>query len=253
MPELPEVETIRRQLDQSLKGLKVTGIQILSKKNFIGLPGAVIGRKVEDVQRRAKIILIKLDGDKCLAIHLKLTGQLIYRCLGEKCLIILEKEEGPFSVKELPNKFTRIIIEFDKGKLYFNDLRKFGWIKVVDLKKGECDLPELKKLGPEAIEGKAFTRQYFQEVLLKSKKPIKLVILDQEKLAGVGNIYANEALFGAGISPTRPANSLKPVEADRLRETLLRFCGKQSLTKGLQMKMRLIVKPPEKKAVSKIF
>lgn len=233
MPELPEVETIKLQLNQTLKGLIITKVEVLSQKNSLGQVNDVVGREIEKVERRAKIILIKLSGEKCMAIHLKLTGQLIYRCPDKSCLNYSEKGEGPFSTKQLPNKFTTIIISFNNGgKLYFNDLRKFGWLKVIDFKNGEYDLPELKKLGPEAIDQNQFTFTYFKNVLAKSKKPVKLVILDQEKLAGVGNIYANEALFAAGIMPTRPANSLSEKEILKLRDSMIEILEDSIAHKG---------------------
>ena len=237
MPELPEVETIRLQLNQTLKGLKITGIEVLKTKSFQGQAKKIIGRKVLGVDRRAKIILIELEGNYCLAIHLKLTGQLIFRmeetfgsAQGKhEGRGVEEKGNGPFAIKDLPNKFTRVIISFNnEGKLYFNDLRIFGWIKVIGIKNNKpgvkkacAELPELGKLGPEANDGKTFTLDYLKEVLRKTKKPIKLVLLDQEKLAGVGNIYANEALFLAKVRPDRPANSLDEDEIEMLRDSIL--------------------------------
>jgi formamidopyrimidine-DNA glycosylase len=233
MPELPEVETIKLQLDQTLKGRKITKIEVISRKNFSGQVDEVVGRKVEGVERRAKIILVKLSGEKCLTVHLKLTGQLIYRSADNKVLNYFEKENGPFSIKQLPNKFTTVIVFFDNGGiLYFNDLRKFGWMKTVDCKEGMDNLPELKKFGPEAIDEKAFTPAYLQRILAKSRKPVKLVILDQEKLAGVGNIYANEALFMAGIMPTRPASSLTDKEVENLRESIIKVLRDSIAHKG---------------------
>ncbi|MGI5825882.1 MAG: bifunctional DNA-formamidopyrimidine glycosylase/DNA-(apurinic or apyrimidinic site) lyase [Patescibacteria group bacterium] len=234
MPELPEVETIRLQLDQFLKGLTIVDIQILSPKNFLGKPADILGKKVLHAKRRAKISLIELEDNFCLAIHLKLTGQLIYRDKQEEISDkkICEKE-GPFAVCELPNKFTRVIITFDNGgKLFFNDLRAFGWIKVLQTQEACTDLPELSKLGPEANDEKAFSLEYFKEMLSKTKKPIKLVILDQEKLAGVGNIYANEALFAAGIMPTRSANSLTEEETKKLREKIIEVLNESIKYKG---------------------
>ena len=248
MPELPEVETIAQQLNQALKGLKITQIEVLNRKNFLGLTDEAIGLRVEEVSRRAKIILLKLSSTKYLAIHLKLTGQLIFRKKlkiespesGEFC----NQKDGPFAVCELPNKFTTVIISFSDGsKLYFNDLRKFGWIKIIDsrlkVKGGKLEtggkLDEalgLERLGPEANDEKTFTLDYFRTVLSKSKKPIKLVVMDQEKLAGVGNIYANEALFEAGILPTRPANSLADGEIEKLRRSILGILGEAIRNKG---------------------
>jgi len=233
MPELPEVETISQQLDHTLKGLKISQIEILSRKNFVGKVAEVLGKKVEGVSRRAKIILIRLSGDKYLAVHLKLTGQLIYRESAERKVHGTEKyceqKDGPFAVCELPNKYTTVVVSFSNGgKLFFNDLRKFGWMKVVG------NLGELgeEKLGPEANDEKSFTLDYFRSILSKSRKPVKLVIMDQEKLAGVGNIYANEALFMAGISPLRTAMSLSEKEIKILRESILKILKEAIKHKG---------------------
>lgn len=215
MPELPEVETIRMQLEKVIKGLKIADVQVLMKKSFVGNVGAVKGLKILGVKRRGKVNLIELEKGY-LAIHLKLTGQLIYRAK-EGAKKVCEKD-GPFAVCELPNKYTRVIISFNNGsKLYFNDLRIFGWIKVLR------DLKELgeEKFGPEANDEKNFTLEYFQSILSKSRKPVKLLIMDQAKLAGVGNIYANEALFRAKILPARPANLLKEDESRRLRGAII--------------------------------
>ena len=238
MPELPEVETIRLQLDQKIKGLKVTGIEILKKKSFVGDVGQVRSLRVMGVERRGKITIIELEKGVSLAIHLKLTGQLIYReeDKGEYC----EQKDGPFAVCELPNKFTRVIISFDPpssrqpaglrraSKLYFNDLRIFGWVRVVG------DIGEVggEKLGPEANDEKSFSFEYFKNILSKTKKPVKLVIMDQEKLAGVGNIYANEALFAAGIVPTRKANELSEDDIKILRNSILKVLQEAIKHKG---------------------
>lgn len=198
MPELPEVETIKRQLGQGLVGQRMKAIKILSPKNFVGQARKVIGKKVVAIERRAKVIIIKLEKNYCLLIHLKLTGQLIYS-----------------SVNQLPDNFTRVIITFDSGQLFFNDLRKFGWVKVMENCR-EKSVKEFENFGPEAL-GRDFSLTYFQQILSKSRRAIKLVLLDQKKLAGVGNIYANEALFMARIDPRRSANGLSDLEVKKLR------------------------------------
>jgi len=196
------------------------------------------GLRVLGVERRGKITIIELEKGVSLAIHLKLTGQLIYReeDKGEYC----EQKDGPFAVCELPNKFTRVIISFDPpssrqpaglrraSKLYFNDLRIFGWVRVVG------DIGEVggEKLGPEANDEKSFSFEYFKNILSKTKKPVKLVIMDQEKLAGVGNIYANEALFAAGIVPTRKANELNEDDIKILRNSILKVLQEAIKHKG---------------------
>lgn len=219
MPELPEVETIKLQLESKIKGLRITEIEVLNRKSFQGEIGEIRGRRVIGVKRRGKITIMELERGMALAVHLKLTGQLIYREGSEGFGEGGKGEgEGPFSVGDLPNKFTRVIILFNNGgKLFYNDLRMFGWIRVIR------DIGEIgeERLGPEANDEIGFSLDYFRKLLLKSHKPIKLIIMDQEKLAGVGNIYANEALFRAGILPARPGNSLNEEEIQRLRDSVL--------------------------------
>jgi formamidopyrimidine-DNA glycosylase len=204
MPELPEVETIRFQLNRALKGLTIRKVTVLSAKNFVGNPKALVGQKITGVDRWAKMILIWLGNGHCLAVHLKLTGQLIY------------------AADQLPNKFTRVIIEFnDQSRLFFNDIRKFGWMKIVN-RESLTTNRGFEKLGPEANDEKTFTLEYFAQILSRSRKPVKLVLLDQEKIAGVGNIYANEALFEAGILPTKPSEKLRNLEIKKLREAIVK-------------------------------
>jgi len=234
MPELPEVETIKLQLEKTIKGLKITGIEVLKKKSFIGNPEDVVGKKVIGVTRRAKITLIELENGFYLAIHLKMTGQLIFRnetqisklkTQNQNLNLKTIQKNGPFEIKGLPNKYTRVIIHFDQGDLYFNDLRIFGWIKIVQISKLKVQSLEeelgLEKYGPEANDKETFTLEYFCKLLAISHKPIKLIIMDQEKLSGLGNIYANEALFRAGIMPTRPGKSLSEKETKILRDSIL--------------------------------
>jgi formamidopyrimidine-DNA glycosylase len=219
MPELPEVETIRMQLDRVLPDLTVTGIEVLKEKSFQGGKAEVVGQKIKAVERRAKMILIRLANKKTMVVHLKMTGQLIYRKNNKNQISNIKNEEektGRYDVDNLPNKYTRVIVTFSNGaKLFFNDLRIFGWIKLIDGDK----LP-MEKLGPEAL-GPDFNLSYFERVLAKTSRSIKLVILDQEKVAGVGNIYANEALFEAGIDPRRSANKLKKEEIKKLRMAII--------------------------------
>ncbi len=217
MPELPEVETIKRYLDKAIIGQKVLGIKILSKKQFPGNPKDVIDEKITAVYRRGKNLIIELSGNKALLCHLKLTGQFIWWPGKNKAVF---KKPIPFNGQELPGKTTRVIIKLSKGNLFFNDLRKFGWIKI--LTNSEKQLTDnLAKLGPEPFS-KDFNNAYLQNIFLKTSKPIKLVLLDQEKIAGIGNIYANEALFLAKINPQKPAKNLKPDDIQRLRKAVLR-------------------------------
>lgn len=241
MPELPEVETIKRQLNRRLKKLTISEVKVFSPKNFKGNPKDLIGKKILGVDRRAKISLIRLETGLCLAIHLKMTGQLIYSSKlstasglsreGEiKNLKLENSKPGRYDVAKLPNKYTRVIVKFtNKACLYFNDLRKFGWMRVIK----NCDqLVDLARLGPEAIDEKAFSLNYFKNILGKSGRAVKLVIMDQEKLAGVGNIYANEALYLSGIRPDRPANKLNNKEIEKLREAIIKVLKEAIEHKG---------------------
>lgn len=200
MPELPEVETIRKYLDKTISGKRIVDIEILSKKQFPDSPGQVIKTKILSVERRAKNLIIKLSNKKALFIHLKLSGQLIWE---EKA--------------KVPAKSTRVIISLGKGRLFFNDMRKFGWIRV--LSQDQLD-SELKRFGPEPFS-KDFSIEYLKKIFKKSSKPIKAILLDQEKIAGIGNIYANEALFVAGVNPLKPVNKLTAKEIGKLQKAIL--------------------------------
>lgn len=218
MPELPEVETIKRILSTGIVGKKIKDIQIRIPKIFQGDPQEVIGEIIEGIERRGKILIIKLSSDKALLIHFKLTGQLVWvPKAGERVTV---GHPIPFAGAELPAKTTHVIFTIDGGKLFFNDLRQFGWIKVIVNSKKQIVNSELGKLGPEPFD-KEFSVDYLKRIF-KTSKPVKLVLMDQEKIAGIGNIYANEALFEAGISPIRPAKSLKNEEVEKLKNSILK-------------------------------
>lgn len=208
MPELPEVETIKRGLSTHLIGHKVQDIQILDPLRFSGPVEQIIGSTVTDIRRRGKGLIINFNNGYSLAIHVKMTGQLIYRGEKTKNLILSPK------VKNLPNSHTRVIFHLDQGAhLYYNDVRRFGWLKVIPSGSIET-IPFFKSLGPEPFE--TLTLEYFCSTLQKNKKPVKSVIMDQQKIAGIGNIYANDALYKARIYPGRPANSLSEQELEAL-------------------------------------
>ncbi|MDP3093364.1 MAG: bifunctional DNA-formamidopyrimidine glycosylase/DNA-(apurinic or apyrimidinic site) lyase [bacterium] len=215
MPELPEVETIKRYLQKAIVGKTIIGVEVLSEKQFPDNPKQVIGQKILAVDRRAKVLIIRLSNKKSLLVHLKLSGQLIWaKKAGEKAVF---RNEIPFAGKELPAKTTRVIISLSGGKLFFNEMRKFGWIRISN----EDQLnSELKRYGPEPF-AKDFSTEYLQSIFQKSSKPIKTVLLDQEKIAGIGNIYANEALFKAKINPARPVKGLTVDEIQKLRQAIL--------------------------------
>jgi formamidopyrimidine-DNA glycosylase len=202
MPELPEIETVKLQLNRVLPGKTIEKIEILKLKSFIGNVKDVEGKKVVKIERKAKLLLIDIDATHAIAIHFKMTGQLIY-------INGRERLAGGHPTKdfagELPSKHTRVIFHLsDGGMLYFNDQRIFGWVKVGTRKEID-EMGFLKGLGPEPFE---MDENKFVEIFKILKKPIKIALMDQEKISGVGNIYANDALWEAGIYPRTPSNKI---------------------------------------------
>ena len=206
MPELPEVETVVRQLDKVLSGRVIKDIEVLREKSAMSDLGQVEGKKIKKVTRKQKMIVMEFkESDLKLLVHLKMTGQLIYDQNLHELSNKKQSDERvvgghPSSdwVDELPSSHTRIIITFkDKSKLFFNDQRVFGWMKVVDEGGWENIV---NRLPPDVVD-EAFTKDYLVNVLSRSGRAVKLVILDQQKMGGMGNIYANDALWLSRINP----------------------------------------------------
>ena len=221
MPELPEVETLRRELTKAVKAKTVKDFWTDWPKNV--KPSAstvktkIKGKTILDIRRRAKILIIKLSGGNFLLIHLKLTGQLIYQpkklpATSYKLIAGGHPQKG--GLDNLPNKFTHYIFSFSDGaKLFFNDLRKFGWVKLVS--KLQAD----KLVSDFGIEPftRDFTLKKFTEILQRyPNRKIKQILLDQTLISGLGNIYCDESCFAAKILPTRIARMLKEQEIKRL-------------------------------------
>ncbi len=202
MPELPEVETIRRQLERALPGRKIKNVEILDCPHADKKIKKLKEVKILGVRRRGKTLILDLDHHQSLLIHLKLTGQLIFRKTREK------------------ERFTRVLFELSSGWLLFNDMRKFGFIRLVPTEKVEKELHE--KHGPEPFD-KDFTLKRFEDILVRKKKSkIKPLLMDQKIISGLGNIYAQEACFSAGIRPGRTAGSLNKKEQKRLYSAIKR-------------------------------
>lgn len=217
MPELPEVETVKRGLSRLLAGKRVAEVEVASERSFPNDPTLVsqflIGANIVTVRRRAKVILIDLSTNYSLVIHLKMTGQLVYRGVDENWGAGHPTDS---LIGELPDKSTRVQFNFTDGsRLFFNDQRKFGWIKLVATPE-IAEMPFFQKLGPEPLE-KEFTWGVLKDRLIGRRSNIKAALLDQSTLAGVGNIYADESLFVAGIHPTRLASDLSDEEIKKLR------------------------------------
>jgi len=231
MPELPEVETIRLGLQKYVVGKSIEDVQVRLPKMFTGNPKDIIGAKIIDVRRFGKGLVIVLDNNYSIAIHIKLTGQLIYR--GPEVSKVSKVSKGKIG-GELPNKWTHVLfklkIKNEKLKingegayLYYNDLRQFGWIKIVKIDEVQ-KLPFFKELGPEPFKDLDFEK--FKTIVSKSNLAIKVLIMDQKKMSGVGNIYANDALFEAKIDPRRSAKQITPEEAKRLFDSILKVLKK---------------------------
>jgi formamidopyrimidine-DNA glycosylase len=210
MPELPEVEAIKLQLQKYLTGHVIVSVQINYGKKFEGDEKLICGARIRGARRFGKVLSMDLDNGYSILTHVKMTGQYIYR--------------GPNLIKPLdlskkvtggaPGKHTHIIFKLDNGGiLYFNDVRKFGWIKIVPTNLVESE-KFIASLGPEPLRD--LSAEKFKEILSKSGRPIKVVIMDQSKMGGVGNIYANDALWKAGINPQKSAKELSEEEANKL-------------------------------------
>lgn len=220
MPELPEVETIVRDLDEKLKEKKIIAVEVLDKKVFHLSSQEiknVIGKKISSIRRRAKMIIFNLDR-YYLVIHLKMTGQLVLKTKGS---LIAGGHPIINLGRQLPNKFSRVIFKFnDHSTLFFNDIRRFGWIRLI----ARDDFFKFNQgLGVEPLEPD-FTLDYFKKVLAnKQKITIKQALLDQKRIVGIGNIYADESLFAAGIKPFRRAKTLNSKEIEKLWRTIPRI------------------------------
>ncbi|KKQ98222.1 MAG: Formamidopyrimidine-DNA glycosylase [Candidatus Woesebacteria bacterium GW2011_GWB1_39_12] len=218
MPELPEVETIRLQLEKYLKGHKIENVQVNVPKIFSGNPKDLVGAKIKDVRRFAKVLSIDLSNGFSIVIHIKLTGQLIYR--GPNLPHSAQGSAGLSKkvVGGIPGPHTHVIFKLDKGGfLYYNDVRRFGWIKVIKTDEVE-KTGFIGKLGPEPF--KDLTLNIFESVLSKTSRAVKVVLMDQAKIGGVGNIYANDALWLAGVNPSKQAKKLRNEEIKSLYDAI---------------------------------
>ncbi len=220
MPELPEVETVRRGLSELIVGKKVASVIHDTPKSFPNAETDVrqflIGVSIKEVRRRAKVLIIDLDNDYSLMIHLKMTGQLVF--VGDVRFGAGHPNDSLVNI--LPDKSTRVSFVFDDGsQLYFNDQRKFGWVRLMPTAElGNVDF--MKKVGPEPLEDSFTAEQFAARFARRSRTNIKAAILDQSVVAGVGNIYADESLWGAKIHPKRLVSSITKEEFEKLYSEL---------------------------------
>jgi len=203
MPELPEVETVRRGLNEKLTGRTIVGVDVYLNKiikapNVAEFKQILPGKRVESVRRKGKYLIIDLTEDYVLVMHMRMTGRFDYVPAGTEL-----------------RKSTFIVFKLDNGyDLHFSDPRQFATVHLLPVK-DIYTITGLATLGPEPISDD-FTFADFKAKLVKRQGKIKNIILDQRVMAGIGNIYADESLFAAGIDPERPANSLTEEEQLRL-------------------------------------
>lgn len=234
MPELPEVETVRRGLAELLPGRRVVRAAVFdSPKSFPNDPGQVeqflYGASVVAVRRRAKVLLIELDSGYTLLTHLKMTGQLVFRSSSAQRATRggaapassrqrdagADRAAGPATLEAdfagghpndsligaLPDRSTRVQLDFaDGSRLFFNDQRKFGWLQLLPTAEVP-NTPFMQKVGPEPLDPETTAEQFVQRIRRRNGSLIKPALLDQSVIAGVGNIYADEALWAARIHP----------------------------------------------------
>ncbi|MFH1683520.1 MAG: bifunctional DNA-formamidopyrimidine glycosylase/DNA-(apurinic or apyrimidinic site) lyase [Candidatus Margulisiibacteriota bacterium] len=224
MPELPEVETVKRGLVKALVGKKISGFES-DWHRAVNRPvkqyqRILKGLKILGVRRRARMLILDLSQDWKIFIHLKMTGQLVFRDK-KKCLI------GGHSIAKscanLPNKFTHAIFSFSDGSnLYFNDVRKFGWVRLFT---GEqlTEVIERMELGPEPLS-KEFSVKYLIEAMTKrSRSKVKQFIMDNQVVVGVGNIYSDEVCFYARVRPDRPVGTIKQAQVKKIHDGILKI------------------------------
>ncbi len=239
MPELPEVETVKRGLARLIVGKTIVSADNDNPKSFPNakqdIKNFLIGSKVTGVRRRAKVLIIDLSTKYSLVTHLKMTGQLVFINKNvEDRRSNMEGSQSPIAnsqisiaadevrfgaghpndslVGKLPDKSTRVEITFEDGsKLFFNDQRKFGWMRLLPTEE-IINLPFMQKVGPEPLDDTFTPADFITRFKRRSGTSIKAALLDQSVIAGVGNIYADESLWGAKIHPKRIVGGLSDSE-----------------------------------------
>ncbi len=255
MPELPEVETVRAGLSQFLPGKVVADVIFDWPKGFPNAEADVsrflIGARITEVKRRAKVLMIELDSKYTLLVHLKMTGQLVYIGHSAQPPLPRHSRGGGNPVKKtaigevrfgaghpndslvgsLPDRSTRVTLAFADGShLFFNDQRKFGWMRLLPTTE-VMNLDFFQKVGPEPLAADFTAKDFRDRIRRRPTSIIKAVLLDQTVIAGVGNIYADESLWGAKIHPATRVTYISDAELDILY-TELRDVLQLAIQKG---------------------
>ena len=216
MPELPEVEVVKRSLQTKLLNLVINKVKIIdsslrykiNKYQILKLTGS----KIKKIERRSKYLIFWTDNDLIILAHLGMTGKFFFIDKSKKKF----KTSFYYSLQESKDKKYNKIVFFlqNNQKLIYNDVRKFGFIKVYD-KKNYDKISHLKKLGPEPLE-KSYNFQYLKNYIVRRKRTIKEILMDQKCVSGLGNIYVNEILFSSGIDPSRKVEKIKDFELNQI-------------------------------------
>ncbi|HTH71766.1 MAG TPA: bifunctional DNA-formamidopyrimidine glycosylase/DNA-(apurinic or apyrimidinic site) lyase [Candidatus Pristimantibacillus sp.] len=224
MPELPEVETVRMGLSALLPGRHVAKVEYDWAKSFpnsqTDVEQFLVGASVSGLRRRAKVLIIDLSSGYSLVIHLKMTGQLVFRSPAAN---FGAGHPSDSLVGQLPDKSTRVTFTFeDDSKLFFNDQRKFGWVRLMPTVEVE-NLDFFKKVGPEPLAADFTAADFIVRLQRRKSSGIKAVLLDQTVVAGIGNIYADESLWAAKIHPETKVQAISNPKLTRLHEELRRI------------------------------
>jgi formamidopyrimidine-DNA glycosylase len=220
MPELPEVETVKNGLSRLMKNKTVKSVTFDWPKGFPNSEADVnnflIGASVINVERRGKSLIITLSSKYCLVVHLKMTGQLVFR--GKEQFGAGHPNNS--LIGPLPDRSTRVVLTFtDNSKLFFNDQRKFGWMRLLP-EFEVANLDFMKKLGPEPLNSEFKNSEFRKRVRRRKNSSIKATILDQTVLAGVGNIYADESLWMAKIHPASLSGTISDAKLNLLFKSI---------------------------------
>lgn len=226
MPELPEVETVVRSLRPFIVGRCFQHLEIRHPKSFpnVSLLPRILNRPIKALKRRGKMIEISWSGDYVLLTHLKMTGQLLFKDRQQ----LAGGGHPSKNCTQLPNSHTRVIYTLDnQSQLFFNDMRLFGWQKILQRDQEQV---MLQALGPDADDSK-ITPEYLQKAFAKTARAIKQVIMDNRIMVGIGNIYAAEILFAAGISPLLPAKQLNLLQIKKMLK-----CQRDILSRAIALR-----------------
>jgi len=230
MPELPEVEVVKRSLKSSIRHLTIKKVTIntnklryfIKKKHF----NKIINKKILSIKRRSKYILINLSSNLSLLAHLGMTGKFII----ENNTGIKNKTSFYYEINKNDQKHNHLIFHLSQNKkLIYNDVRKLGFIKIINSKNIQKN-DHIRLLGPEPLSNN-FNLKYFKDCIVSKKRKLKDLLMDQKFVSGLGNIYVNEVLFLSKLDPTRPVNTLRPLDIVKILNFIKKIL-KLSIKKG---------------------